>query len=108
GYEEISVEEEIARVVPVIKEIVKEVPVPLSIDTYKAEVAKQAIEAGAHIINDIWGAKADPEMAKIAARTNVPIVLMHNRNNEDYDSFFRDCMNDLYESVALVKAAGVK
>lgn len=57
GYEEISVEEEIARVVPAIEAIVKEVRIPLSIDTYKAEVAKHALEAGAHIINDIWGAK---------------------------------------------------
>ncbi|MDQ0273073.1 dihydropteroate synthase [Cytobacillus purgationiresistens] len=108
GYEEISIEEEVARVVPVIKAITKEVRAPISIDTYKAEVAKQAILAGAHIINDIWGAKADPNMAKVAADTGVPIILMHNRDNEEYDSFFRDCMNDLYESIAIVKAAGVK
>ncbi|MBD7939364.1 dihydropteroate synthase [Cytobacillus sp. Sa5YUA1] len=108
GYEEISVEEEIARVVPAIEAIVKEVRVPLSIDTYKAEVAKHALEAGAHIINDIWGAKRDKEMAPLAAEKDVPIILMHNRDNEKYDSFFRDCMNDLYESIAIAKAAGVR
>lgn len=108
GYEEISVEEEIARVVPAIEAIVKEVQVPLSIDTYKAEVAKHALEAGAHIINDIWGAKRDKEMAPLAAEKDVPIILMHNRDNEKYDSFFRDCMNDLYESIAIAKAAGVR
>ncbi|WP_461611973.1 dihydropteroate synthase [Cytobacillus kochii] len=108
GYEEISVEEEIARVVPAIEAIVKEVRIPLSIDTYKAEVAKHALEAGAHIINDIWGAKRDKEMASLAAEKDVPIILMHNRDNEKYDSFFRDCMNDLYESIAIVKAAGVR
>ncbi|WP_404293113.1 dihydropteroate synthase [Cytobacillus kochii] len=108
GYEEISVEEEIARVVPAIEAIVKEVQIPLSIDTYKAEVAKHALEAGAHIINDIWGAKRDKEMASLAAEKDVPIILMHNRDNENYDSFFRDCMNDLYESIAIAKAAGVR
>ncbi|MEK5100483.1 dihydropteroate synthase [Cytobacillus sp. FSL M8-0252] len=108
GYEEISVEEEIARVVPAIEAIVKEVRIPLSIDTYKAEVAKHALEAGAHIINDIWGAKRDKEMASLAAEKDVPIILMHNRDNEKYGSFFRDCMNDLYESIAIVKAAGVR
>ncbi|MEK4197859.1 dihydropteroate synthase [Cytobacillus sp. FSL K6-0265] len=108
GYEEISVEEEIARVVPAIEAIVKEIRVPLSIDTYKAEVAKHALEAGAHIINDIWGAKRDKEMAPLAAEKDVPIILMHNRENEKYDSFFRDCMNDLYESIAIAKAAGVR
>ncbi|MDM5205501.1 dihydropteroate synthase [Cytobacillus kochii] len=108
GYEEISVEEEIARVVPAIEAIVKEVRIPLSIDTYKAEVAKHALEAGAHIINDIWGAKRDKEMASLAAEKDVPIILMHNRDNENYDSFFRDCMNDLYESIAIAKAAGVR
>lgn len=108
GYEEISVEEEIARVVPAIEAIVKEVRIPLSIDTYKAEVAKHALEAGAHIINDIWGAKRDKEMASLAAKKDVPIILMHNRDNENYDSFFRDCMNDLYESIAIAKVAGVR
>ena len=57
---------------------------PISIDTYKAEVAKEAIEAGAHIINDIWGAKAEPEIADVAADYDVPIILMHNRDNMNY------------------------
>ncbi len=108
GYEQISVEEEIRRVVPVIRALVKSVSVPISIDTYKAEVAKQAILAGAHIINDIWGAKADPNMAVVAAEYQVPIILMHNRNDRDYKVFIRDVLNDLYESIALVKRAGVK
>lgn len=79
GYTRISDEEEIARVVPVIRALLKEVPVIISIDTYKSNVARAAIEAGAHIINDIWGAKADPEMASVAAELDVPIILMHNR-----------------------------
>ena len=108
GYTVISDEEEIERVVPVIKAISEQVPIPISIDTYKAEVAKQAIEAGAHIINDIWGAKADERMAKVAADYNVPIILMHNRYDRNYESFMRDVINDLYESIAIVKNAGVR
>jgi dihydropteroate synthase len=108
GYTVLSVEEEIERVVPVIKAISEQVPIPISIDTYKAEVAKQSIEAGAHIINDIWGAKADNRMARVAADYNVPIILMHNRHDRNYKSFMRDVLNDLYESIAIVKSAGVK
>ncbi|MCM3729289.1 dihydropteroate synthase [Neobacillus cucumis] len=108
GYTVISDEEEIERVVPVIKAISEQVPIPISIDTYKAEVAKQAIEAGAHIINDIWGAKADEKMAKVAADYNVPIILMHNRHERNYNSFLRDVLNDLFESIAIVKNAGVR
>lgn len=108
GYTEVSVEEEIARVVPIIKAISEEIKVPISIDTYKSEVAKNAIEAGAHIINDIWGGKADNHMAKVAADYQVPIILMHNRHNRDYKHFYRDVVNDLYESITMMKAAGVK
>lgn len=108
GYTVISDEEEIDRVVPVIKAISEQVPIPISIDTYKAEVAKQAVEAGAHIINDIWGAKADPRMAKVAADYNVPIILMHNRHDRNYNSFMRDVLNDLYESITIAKNAGVR
>ncbi|MGJ7923192.1 dihydropteroate synthase [Neobacillus sp. LXY-4] len=110
GYQPISVEEELQRVIPIIKALRNNVnvQVPISIDTYKAEVARQAILAGANIINDIWGAKADPDMAKVAAELQVPIILMHNRNNRDYQDFMRDVLNDLFESIALVKQAGVK
>ncbi|MGG1680158.1 dihydropteroate synthase [Neobacillus sp. NRS-1170] len=108
GFAAVSAEEELERVIPVIKAISENVQIPISIDTYKAEVAKQAIEAGAHIINDIWGAKADDQMAEVAAQYDVPIVLMHNRQERNYNSFMRDVLNDLYESIAIVKKAGVK
>ena len=107
-YTPISVEEELSRLIPVIEAITKSVPVPLSIDTFKAETAKETIKAGAHIINDIWGAKADPDMGKVAAELKVPIILQHNRDNNQYQSFFRDCLNDIYESISIVKKAGVK
>lgn len=108
GHESVSVEEELERVLPIIKAISKQVSVPISIDTYKAEVAREAIKAGAHIINDIWGAKADHDMGEVAADLDVPIVLMHNRNDREYGLFFRDVMNDLYESIRIVKEAGVR
>lgn len=108
GYEQISSEEEIERVVPIIEFLAQEVNVPISIDTYKADVARAALKAGAHIINDIWGAKADPDMAKVAADTGAPIILMHNREAKPYQDFMRDALNDLYESIQLVKGAGVK
>lgn len=108
GYTEVPVEEELARVIPVIRRVAANVNVPISIDTYKAETARQAIEAGAMIINDIWGAKADAEMANVAARYDVPIVLMHNRKNMNYREIITDIISDLKESIAIVRKAGVK
>jgi dihydropteroate synthase len=107
GFAAVPLEEELKRVMPVIEAIAKHVDVPISIDTYKAEVAKQAIEAGAHIINDVWGAKADEKMGQVAADYGVPIVLMHNRHDRNYKVFMRDVINDLYESIMIVKNAGV-
>lgn len=107
GYTRISDEEEIARVVPVIEALVKEVPAIISIDTYKSNVARAAIHAGAHMINDIWGAKADPQMAQVAAELNVPIILMHNRDNDVYGDYFTDFLQDMKESIEIVQKAGV-
>ncbi|GGE84849.1 dihydropteroate synthase [Priestia taiwanensis] len=108
GAELVSEQEEIARVVPIIRAIRAAVDVPVSIDTYKAEVAKQAIEAGAHIINDVWGAKADKRMAAVAAQYDVPIILMHNRTDVDYRDFMSDVVADLQESIQIAKQAGVR
>ena len=108
GHNAVPEEEEIERVVPVIAAISKEVQLPISIDTYKAKTAKAAIEAGAHIINDVWGGKKEPEILEVAAMANVPIVLMHNRNDRSYTSFYRDVQYDLFESIAMAKRAGVQ
>jgi dihydropteroate synthase len=107
GAEKVGVEEELARVIPIIKAIRQELDVPISIDTYKAEVACQAIEAGANIINDVWGAKADKEMASVAADYHVPIILMHNRQNRDYKNLIVDMVEDLQESISIAHKAGV-
>lgn len=107
GHTPISEQEEIERVVPIIRALAKEVPAILSIDTSKANVARAAIEAGAHMINDIWGAKREPEIAQVAAEYNVPIILMHNRDNENYADYWAEFQQDLRESIQIATAAGV-
>jgi dihydropteroate synthase len=108
GHSPVSAEEELARILPVIEAVRREVDLPISVDTYKAEVAKQALEAGAHIINDIWGFQRDPEMAKVVAAYQVPVVLMHNRTDEDYrGGFMHDLLQDLRRSVDIARQAGV-
>ncbi|NEY74104.1 dihydropteroate synthase [Bacillus mesophilus] len=108
GSVKVSLSDELERTIPVIEQLSKQIDAPISIDTYKAEVAKQAIEAGAHIINDVWGAKADPNMAKVAAHFQVPIILMHNRDNKNYRNLMKDITSDLMESISIAKFAGVK
>ncbi|MFJ5566580.1 dihydropteroate synthase [Lysinibacillus xylanilyticus] len=108
GYERVSDEDEIARIVPVIQALVAEVPAVISVDTYKANVARAAIEAGAHIINDIWGAQAEPGIAHVAADLNVPIILMHNRDNTDYGAnLWMAAKADLEKSIAIARDAGI-
>jgi dihydropteroate synthase len=106
-HDPVSEEEEISRVVPMIKAIKKEINIPISIDTYKAGTAKQALKAGAEIINDVWGAKRDPEMANIAAENDVPIILMHNRTNMEYTNLIEDMKIDLQESIDIALSADV-
>ncbi|UZD47088.1 dihydropteroate synthase [Peribacillus frigoritolerans] len=108
NYERISEKEEIERVAPIIEAISRNIEVPISVDTYKSRVAEAAVKAGAHILNDIWGGKADSLMSKVAAEYKVPIILMHNRGDMEYGHFVRDVLQDLFESIMLVKDAGVK
>jgi dihydropteroate synthase len=99
--------EELRRVIPVIKAVASAVDVPISIDTYKAEVAKQAVEAGASILNDVWGAKWDQEMARVAASFQVPIILTHNREKAVYSDLMNEVITDLNESISICLEAGV-
>lgn len=108
GAEYVTEEEEIKRVVPIIKAIKEKLDVTISIDTYKARTAEEAIKAGADIINDIWGAKYDKNMAKVAAKYNTPIILMHNRENKPYENLMEDVVSDLQESIDIALKAGVK
>ncbi|WP_028609610.1 dihydropteroate synthase [Paenibacillus harenae] len=108
GFEPVPLEEELRRILPVIRAVREALPhVPLSIDTYKAEAARQALEAGAHIINDIWGLKGDPNMAAVAAEYGCPVILSHNRHARDYNDLVPDVLADLQGSVAIARTAGV-
>ncbi|KGX85501.1 dihydropteroate synthase [Pontibacillus litoralis] len=108
GHDPVTEKEELERVIPIIKAVHREVHIPISIDTYKSNVARAALEAGASIINDVWGAKKDPEMANIAAAYQVPIMLMHNRTDKEYNDLISDMKVDLQESIQLVQDAGVR
>jgi dihydropteroate synthase len=109
GSLEVSEEEELKRVIPVIERLVKEIDVPISIDTYKAAVADKAIQAGAVIINDVWGMQKDPKMPEVAAKHQAPVIIMHNQLGTEYA---RDIMEEicifLRHSIDLGLQAGIK
>ena len=107
GYTRISDEEEISRITPVIEAIRARLDIPVSADTYKPAVAAAALQAGADMINDIWGFQAEPGMAEVVAQAGAACCLMHNRKEPVYDSFFEDVLSDLRRSIALAKAAGI-
>ena len=107
GYTMISDEEEISRVVPMIRELKKRFDVAVSVDTYKSAVAKAAVEAGADMVNDIWGLKYDEKMAEVIANTGAACCLMHNRKEAHYTDFMPDMLEDLKETVAIAKKAGI-
>lgn len=107
GSAPISAELEAARLLPALSAICRAVGIPVSVDTYKARVARQAIAAGAAMVNDVWGARADPQMAPMAARAGVPIVLMHNQSEAHYDCLLSEVCAGLRRSIAIARAAGV-
>lgn len=107
GYVPISEEEEIDRVAPVIESVKAEFDVPVSLDTYKGQVAEAGIAAGADMINDIWGLKHDDKIANVISKSNLPCCLMHNRKNPVYTSFLEEVAADLSESVRLAEQAGI-
>jgi len=107
GYTQLSEEEEIDRVVPVIEAVKANFDIPISLDTYKGNVAQAGIEAGADFINDIWGLKYDEKIASVIAENNVPCCLMHNRKKENYCNFIQDVIADLSQSIELAEKAGI-
>ncbi len=125
GSQPVNADEEMERVIPIIQTIVKEFPEAIiSIDTYKAKVAEEAFKAGAHILNDVWALRADPELASVAKKFNVPVILMHNRSNpasvevreqlgnayigSEYNDLLEDVKRELLVSVDLAKKAGIE
>lgn len=107
GHQQISVQEEIERVTPVIELVKKEFDVPVSLDTYKPEVAKAGILAGADLINDIWGLKYDSGMAALLAECGLPCCLMHNRKEAVYSNFMQKIAADLADTIHLAQKAGI-
>ena len=114
GSKPLELEEELRRVIPVIEFITKEVNVPISIDTYKSNVAQRAIEAGAQMINDISGLHFDPSLAQVAVKEDVPLVLMHIRGTPEtmqkdvhYDSLFSEILQYLKDSIQRAESAGL-
>ena len=115
GAEPVSEKEESARVIPVIKEIVRKFNIPISIDTRKTEVAKKALDAGAHIVNNVEGLKNNEILGKIVARYDVPIILMHMKGNPKtmqkdikYRSVISDIIEELKNSITLARDAGIR
>ncbi|KUL94038.1 dihydropteroate synthase [Bosea sp. WAO] len=108
GHERLDAAAELARVLPVIAGIATTSLVPISIDTYKAEVAEAALKAGAAIVNDVWGAQREPAIAEVAARFGAPMVLMHNRDDIDAGlDILADVLRFLEKSIGIAVAAGV-
>ena len=114
GSEPVTIEEELRRVIPVIEELTKMIQVPISIDTYKSRVAKEALDSGASMVNDISGLRYDPEMKKVIAKYDVPVVLMHIKGtpknmqeNPHYDNLIEEIKTYLIESIKIAKEAGI-
>jgi dihydropteroate synthase len=107
GSEGISAEEEMRRVLPVIERLARQTATPISIDTAKAEVASAALEAGAVMLNDVWGLRHDPQMPGVVARFGVPAVVMHNQRGRPFHDVIGDIREGLEVSIALAAAAGV-
>lgn len=106
-YVQVSDEEEISRISPVIEKIKSIFDVPISVDTYKSRVALAGIEAGADMINDIWGLKYDEKLADVIAGAGVPCCLTHNRKEAVYEDFLEDVCKDLEETLTIAHHAGI-
>jgi len=124
GAQTVTVDEEIERVIPVIRAVAQKFPsAVISVDTYKASVAQEALQAGAHLVNDVWGLRADPHLADVVAQFNVPVILMHNRSRSanalvqaslggryvgmEYQDLLAEVKAELTESVVLARKAGI-
>ena len=107
GFQAVTPEEEMRRVLPVVERLAREVNVPISIDTYKAPVARAALKAGAHLLNDIWGFRHDPAMAPLVAELGVPAVIMHNQRGRDFHDVIGDIRAGLEVSLKLAEQAGI-
>jgi dihydropteroate synthase len=108
GYTPVDEEEEIRRVIPVIERLSKISDVIISVDTMKANVALRALEAGAHIVNDVWGLQRDPKMAEVVAKYKAGVVMMHNSNVAEYDDVVKSVIDFLKKSIEIAEKAGIE
>ncbi len=108
GHIQISEQEEIERVVPIIERLKREFDAPVSIDTYKSNVAEAALAAGADLVNDIWGFLYDERMAAVVKKRDAACCLMHNRSEAKYNNFIEDMRSDLRKCIAAAKTAGIE
>jgi dihydropteroate synthase len=107
GAERVSLTEELDRVIPIVKALSALTQLPISVDTSKAEVARQALEAGAHIINDVWGLRGDLGMADVIVQYRCPIIIMHNRKQTDYVDFLADVVEDMKANIRFAEDSGI-
>jgi len=107
GFKPVSADEELGRVMPVIERLASELSVPVSIDTYKSEVARKAVAAGARMINDVWELKRDPKLARVAAEAGVPLVISQNQRESHFQDFFPELIASLKRSIQVALDAGV-
>jgi dihydropteroate synthase len=107
GHAPITVDEELRRLIPALEALTPKVTVPISVDTFKSVVAREALAAGATIINDQWGLQADPEIASLAAETGAGLILMHNRHNRRYKQLVPEVIAELSQSASNAIRAGV-
>ncbi len=108
GFEEVPVEEEVRRVAPVIARLVRETDVPVAVDTYKPEVAAAALDAGAHLVNDIHGFRLHPEMAQLVADAGVPAIVMHNQRGRPFRDVIEDVLAGLEETFTIAREADIR
>ncbi|MGE0056905.1 MAG: dihydropteroate synthase [Dehalococcoidia bacterium] len=107
GFAELTVEEELRRVVPMVESIVRAVDLPVSIDAYRAPVVEAALDAGASLLNDIWGFRYDEGVAAFAAHRGVPAVVMHNQRGREFHDVIADIRGGFEASIAIGRAAGL-
>ena len=107
GHKRVSLDEELSRLMPALEAVAAGVNLPISVDTTKPEVARQAVDAGTVIINDIWGLKGEPSLANVAAETGAALVLMHNQQGTGYDDLLPDIVSSLQSSVTTAIKSGV-
>ncbi|WP_295238656.1 dihydropteroate synthase [Veillonella sp.] len=107
GHAHISVAEEISRMEALLEPVLAASKVPVSIDTYRAETADYALSHGAHILNDIWGLRYDPDIAAVAAKHKVPVIIMHNQDNTEYGDIIEDMKAFFFASVDIALKEGV-